>query len=236
MGRLVSPSGAAWPPPSFAPLPAPAVEGRPDEASLAIKEEGQPAMRKLNLIGVALAYGFEAFASGAEAGHGSPSPFAGDVGNVIWTLVIFGALLWVLGKFAWGPILNGLQSRETFIRDSLEQARDQRDEAKTLLAEYEKKLEAARGETEEILAEARRDADAVRLREETRAKEEAEKLLARARREIEIAKDTAVKDLYAQAARLSTAAASKILARELNPADHERLIAESIDAIGELEN
>ena len=155
---------------------------------------------------------------------------------MIWTLVIFLALVWVLGKFAWGPMLAGLQSREAFIRDSLEQAKLQRDEAKALLQEYEQKLASARTETEAILDEARRDADALRRREEERASEEADKLVERARREIEIAKETAVKDFYSRATRLTTDAASRVLGRELNPADHERLIAESIAAIEQMEN
>ncbi len=168
-------------------------------------------------------------------GQGGINPFAGDVGTIFWTMAIFLLVLWVLGKFAWGPILSGLQGREKFIRDSLEQAKSQRDEAKDRLREYEEKLASARAETEEILEEARRDAAALSAREEERAKTEAEKILSRAKREIEIAKDTAIKELYSQAADLATGAASRILQRELNPADHQRLIEESIAAIGKME-
>jgi F-type H+-transporting ATPase subunit b len=172
----------------------------------------------------------------AEA-HGAPEGglFAGDVGNAIWTVVIFVLALAVLGKFAWTPILKGLQGREQFIRDALAAAKTQRDEAEARLAEYEAKLAAARDEVDAIMDEARRDAEAVRLREEERAREEAEKTIARARREIEIAADTAVKDLYARAARLATAAAGAVLRREIRPEDHERLVAESIAALDRLE-
>jgi len=162
---------------------------------------------------------------GAE---GSPSVFAGNLGNAVWTLAIFLALLFVLGRYAWGPLLQGLQNRERFIRDSLEQARDERDKAHALLADYESKLAEARGEVEEILAEARRDGVVVRQREEQRAKEEAEKMIARARREIDIATETAVKDLYAKASRLSVVVAEKILQRELKPQDHARLIDDAV--------
>ncbi|MCB1034386.1 MAG: F0F1 ATP synthase subunit B [Acidobacteria bacterium] len=192
-------------------------------------------MRTITLSLALLASAAPALASGG-GGEGSPSLFAGDVGNLIWTLVIFLVVLWVLGKFAWGPILEGLQGREKFISDSLEQAKQQRDEAAALLEQYEEKLAAARSETEAILDEARRDADAVRKREEERAKEEADKLLARARREIEIATETAVKELYTRAAKLSTVGASRILEREISAADHERLIEESIAAIEQMEN
>jgi F-type H+-transporting ATPase subunit b len=164
-------------------------------------------------------------------GHGaeeSPSIFAGNLGNAVWTLAIFLALLFVLGRYAWGPLLQGLQNRERFIRESLEQARDERDEAHALLAGYEAKLAEARGEVEEILDEARRDARVVRQREEEKARDEAEALIARARREIDIATETAVKDLYAKASRLSVEVARKILQRELKPEDHARLIDDAV--------
>ena len=47
-----------------------------------------------------------------------PTLFTGDLGNIIWSLVTFVAVLIVLGKFAWKPILGALQQREDFIRDS----------------------------------------------------------------------------------------------------------------------
>jgi len=173
----------------------------------------------------------------AAAAHGASENglFSGDVGNAIWTALIFFLVLLVLGKFAWTPILQGIQGREKFIREALEEAKTQRDEAEARLREYEAKLAAARDEVDAIMDEARRDAEAVRLREEERARGEAEKTIARARREIEIAADTAVKDLYARAARLATAAATAVLRREIRPEDHERLVAESIAALDRLE-
>lgn len=175
-----------------------------------------------------------AAAEGAHAATGV-SPFAGDVGNALWTLVVFAVLLWVLGKFAWGPILRGLQGREDYIRLALEKAKQDREAAEHRLGEYEAKLAAARTEVDAILEEARRDADALRQREEERAREESQQMIARAKREIDVAKDTAVKELYAQAGRLTTDAASRILKREIKAEDHERLIAESIAAIGRME-
>ena len=53
-----------------------------------------------------------------EGGQGGP--FEGNIGNALWTLVIFGLVILVLGKFAWKPILGGLQEREDFIRASLD--------------------------------------------------------------------------------------------------------------------
>lgn len=159
------------------------------------------------------------------------NPFAGDVGNALWTLVIFGLVVFVLGKFAWGPMLRGLQAREEFIRESLEKARLEREAAETRLREYEERLARAREEASAIVDEGRRDAEVVKRRIEEDAKVEGEKMIERARREIQIATDTATKELYTLSARLATQMAAKVIGRELSPQDHQRLISEAIDGM-----
>jgi F-type H+-transporting ATPase subunit b len=167
-----------------------------------------------------------------EAAHeAGPNLFAGDVGNAIWTLLIFGLVVFVLGKFAWGPILNTLQTRETFIREALEKAKHERETAEERLREYEARLAAARSEASAIVDEGRRDAEVVKRRIEEDAKREADKMIERARREIQIATDTATKELYTVAARLATQVAAQIVGRELKAEDHQRLIAEAIEGI-----
>jgi len=167
----------------------------------------------------------------AEEGGEAPSLFAGDLGNSVWTLLIFVVVLVVLGKFAWGPILNTLQTRESFIREALEKAKHDREAAEARLKEYEQKLAAARGEASAIVDEGRRDADVVKRRIEAAAKEEADKMIERARREIQIATDTATKELYTLSAKLATQLAAQVIGRELTPQDHQRLISEAISGI-----
>jgi len=89
----------------------------------------------------------------------------------------------------------------------------------------------ARQEATAIVDEARRDAEAVKRKVLAEAHEEKGKELERAKREINIAKDTALKELYTQAAKLSTDLASKVLRREVNPQDHERLIRDSLASL-----
>lgn len=185
---------------------------------------------KIFLVSMALAA--PALAAEAEHGEGGANnPFAGDFGNALWTLVIFGLVLFVLGKFAWGPILNTLQARETFIRESLETAKRDREEAEARLREYEERLAQARAEATAIVDEGRRDATAVKHRIEEDARAEADKMIERAKREIQIATETATKELYQLSARLATDMAGKVIGRELTPQDHERLIAESLDGM-----
>jgi F-type H+-transporting ATPase subunit b len=166
----------------------------------------------------------------AEGGE-SGGVFAGDIGNALWTVVIFGFVVFILGRFAWKPVLSGLQAREAFIRESLEQARNDREEAEYRLEEYNDRLDAARNEATAIVEESRHHADAVRQRIEEEAQAEANRGVQRARREIELAKESAVKELYASAARLTAEVAGRILDREIDPDDHERLIRQAIDRL-----
>lgn len=188
--------------------------------------------RPAALAALSLLFALPAFAA-EGGGEAEAGVFAGDVGNVLWTLVIFAVVVIVLGKFAWGPILRGLQSREDFIHKSLADAKADREAAEARLKEYTEKLVAARAEAAQIVDEARRDADVVKRRIEEEAREEGARLVERAKREIGLAKDTAIKELYSTAAKLATSAAAQIVKKELDPKDHERLIQDSIRALGE---
>ena len=111
-------------------------------------------------------------AHAAEAPEVALSPFAGNVGNAIWTLGIFLVVVFVLGKFAWGPVLATLRQREEFIQRSLSDAKHDREQAEARLKEYAAKLQSARAEEEAIIEEARRFAE--RMREESRSRAKAE--------------------------------------------------------------
>jgi F-type H+-transporting ATPase subunit b len=167
----------------------------------------------------------------AEHGGGEPNVFAGDIGNALWTIVIFLLVVVVLGKYAWGPVLKALQAREDFIRESLEKARRDRDEAEARLREYENRIANARAEATAIVDEGRRDAEAVKRSIEETARGEAEKMVARAKNEIQIATNTATKGLYTLSARMATDIAAKLLGREISAQDHERLISESLASL-----
>jgi F-type H+-transporting ATPase subunit b len=182
------------------------------------------------VAGANLATGAAAWAA-EEGGQEHPSLFTGNLGNAVWTLLTFGLVIYVLGKYAWKPILNGLQKREQFIRDSLEQARADRAEAEKTLARYAERLDQARAEASAIVEEARRDAEVVKRSIQEEARSEADAMIARASQEIRLARDTAVSELYTLAADLATDAAGRIIRRQLSPADHAELVRESIEEI-----
>ena len=173
--------------------------------------------------------------AGDDHGGGGTNIFAGDLGNILWTLLVFGLVVFVLGKFAWGPLLETLQKREDFIRESLQSAKSDRESAEARLREYEERLNQARAEATAIVEEGRRDGEVLRQRIEEDARAEADKIIERSRREIDIARETAVKELYELSARLATDLAGKIVGRELRAEDHERMIRESIADMERLE-
>ena len=162
-----------------------------------------------------------------------PSLFGGDLGNVVWTLLIFLGVLFILSKFAWSKVLAGLQGRERFIRQSLMSAKRDRDEAEARLKELTERLENARQEAGAIVDEGRRNAEAVKRRVEDEARRNAEALIERARREIGIARDTALRDLHEESAKLAMDMAGTVLKRQLTPEDHRRLVGEALARLKE---
>jgi len=159
------------------------------------------------------------------------SPFAGNLGNAVWTLGIFVIVVLVLGKFAWGPVLSLLQEREQFIHKSLSAAKHDRDEAEARLKEYAARLQTAQAEAVAIIEEARRDAE--RLREELRqrARNEADTMVKNAERQIQLETTRAVQQIRREAVDLSVMIASKLIQRNLTKEDNERLIEEALKQV-----
>jgi len=164
----------------------------------------------------------------AHAAPAEPNILSGDLGNMIWTLIIFGVLLVLLGLFAWKPILKALQDREKFITESIAAAKRERMESERLMREYTEKVNKAREEATALVEEGRRDAEVLRRKIHEDAKKEAAEMIIRAQGEIKIAKDTAVAALYQQVVEVSTNLAGRIIRKELTPADHRGLLDESL--------
>ncbi len=193
-------------------------------------------MRSASGLAIAASLLLASGAVGAAEGEHTEAPglFTGDIGNIIWSLVTFFAVVFVLGKFAWKPILAGLKKREEYISESLRQAKEDREQAEARLREYTEQLQKARVEASAIVDEGRRDAETLRRKIESDARAEADAALERAKREIATARDTAVKDLYQLTARLSTEVAGRVIRAELDEKAHERLIEESIEELSRL--
>jgi ATP synthase F0 subunit b len=110
----------------------------------------------------------------------------GHAGLAIWTIVCFLIALWVLKRYAFGPIQRLIDTRQRAIEDSIETAEKARDEAQELLEQNRKLIGEARGQSEAILAEARKTRESMeqRMREETEA--ERQRRLEETRKEIAV--------------------------------------------------
>jgi len=149
----------------------------------------------------------------------------------IWrftTGIVFLVLLAILGKFAWGPIVAGLEKREQRIAESIAAAERAHEEAKLLLAEYDRKLAGAAEQVRLMLEEARKDAEQTKLEIIAEAKEAAKLEFDRGRRELQRATDQALKELSERATNLAVELAGKIVRAQLNQQDHARLVQEAM--------
>lgn len=146
----------------------------------------------------------------------------------IYTLIVFGLLFFILGKFAWGPMMRGLDAREASLRKTHDDAEAARAESQKALAEVQARLAQAADEVRAMLEEARRDAQVVKdqMKADTAGEIQAER--ERIRREIEMARDQALQDIYQQAVQLAALVSTKAVKRELTPADHTRLLDEAL--------
>jgi F-type H+-transporting ATPase subunit b len=160
------------------------------------------------------------------------SPFAGNLGNAIWTLVIFLLVLTILGKFAWGPVLSLLQEREQFIHKSLADAKRDREEAEARLKEYAARVQGARAEAAAIVEEARKDAERLRDDLKQRARTEADSMVQNAERQISLQTQRAIQEIRREAVDLSVSIASKIIQRNLTKEDNQKLIDDAIRQVG----
>lgn len=168
-------------------------------------------------------------ASGGGGG-GTPDPLEFNVDLALWTLIIFLGLLAVLTKFAWKPIMEGLNAREKGIADDIENARLASEQADKNLEQYEAKLAGVNDEASAILAEAKKDATSAKDKILADANEEAKRTRDRALADIEAAKNAAVQELAEKSVDSAVSLAGNIVGRSLDKKDHSKLIEKSINS------
>jgi F-type H+-transporting ATPase subunit b len=155
-----------------------------------------------------------------------------NIGLMFWTLVTFFTLLFVLRKFAWKPILNGLKDRELSISNALNEAKKAREEMNTLKAENEKILAEARMERDKILKEAKEIKDKIITEAKSAAQEEGKKIMIQAHENIEKDRQKAFTELKEQVVQLAIEASTRILKRELSDrGEQETLIGSYINEV-----
>jgi F-type H+-transporting ATPase subunit b len=149
-------------------------------------------------------------------------------GLMIWTIICFLITLFVLKRFAFGPIQKMIDERQERIRSSIEEADNARVEARKLLEEHRALIASARNDAEAILAEARRVGDSTRDRVKQEAEVDRQRRMEETHRQVESETRRALEEIRAEIADLTLLAAAKVTGKTLSESDHRQLIEDAI--------
>lgn len=169
------------------------------------------------------------------AAGGGFSPLAFDPAAFILTLITVGTLFLLLWKFAWGPILAGIEARENRIEGDIEAAAKQRAEAEALLTEYKDTVKNVEAEMAALREKGRGEAEAMRVDILAKAEADAKERSERAVREIELARTQALEDIRREAVHIGMAVAGKVVGRSVDGEDQQRLAAEVVNGLTDVQ-
>lgn len=186
-------------------------------------------MRIRTALLVAFAMAFTPGGLWAAAAEGTTPLFTVNLGTTVWTTLVFFALLTVLWRFAWGPILSAVEAREKAIQSALDEAARRQAEADRLLEEHRQQLADARRQASELLAEGKAAGDRVRKELEEKARVEGQAIVERARQEIERERDAALDLLRKESVELALAAASRLMQENMSQAKDRQLVERFLD-------
>jgi F-type H+-transporting ATPase subunit b len=164
----------------------------------------------------------------AQAEEGGDFLVKPGIGLMIWTLLAFGATLWVLRRFVFPRIQNELDKRQRAIEETIDTAERTRREAEELLEEYRRRLAEARQQAEDIVTRARKAADRHQEEVTEAARRKQQELLEQARRDIETETRLALERIRKEVADLTVMATEKVTRKTLTSEDHQRLIQEAL--------
>jgi F-type H+-transporting ATPase subunit b len=169
----------------------------------------------------------------SEGGGSSSGSFlvSPDVGLMIWTLVVFGLSMYILGKFAFPRIAEALDKRQKAIEESIDYAEKTRHEADELLAEYRARLSEARGQADEIVSRARKTGEATEAEAVADGKRKRDELIEQARREIDQETQRALQEIRNEVADLTVLATEKVTRKTLSSDDQRKLVEEAVNEL-----
>lgn len=175
-----------------------------------------------------------ATASAGDHGHGAHDtsvPLGWKSDLALFSLITFLLFVFLLGKFAWGPMIQGLDKREAGIQKAIGEAEENRRKSEALLSQYQQQLRDAEQTVQAMVAEARRDAERTGKDLIANAQREVGLIRDRAKDEIRQAKDTALTEVFTQVNAQVVMATEHVLGRALQDGDQDRLVGEALAEI-----
>jgi F-type H+-transporting ATPase subunit b len=164
----------------------------------------------------------------AESSGGGSFLVSPNVGLMIWTLIVFGLSMYLLGKLAFPRIAEALDRRQKAIEDSIDAAEHTRAEAEKILSEYRERLAEARGQADDIVSRARKTGEAAEHEILAEARAKREEMMEQTRRDIEAETRRAIQEIRAEVADLTVLATEKVARKSLTDADQKRLVEEAL--------
>ncbi len=159
----------------------------------------------------------------SESGSGSDL-IKPNLGTIFWTALTFLIFMFLLGKLGWKPLLGALDARESSIRDSIESAKSERQEAERILEEHKQLVAAAHRERAGALAAAQEEGERLKAEILEEARKQREQILAKADAQVQSGLRQAQAELRAETVDLAIRAAGKLLDKNLDDATQRQLV------------
>lgn len=154
-------------------------------------------------------------------------------GTAIYQLVAFVVLLYFVSKFALKPLMGMMEQREQLVNEQIDRAEQKSKEAEAFVTEQRKELEKARQEAQDIIAQAKKLSEKQGQDIVEQAREHAERIKDSALAEIQREKEQAISTLREQVASLSVLIATKVIEKELDEKEQEKLVQEYLKEVSE---
>ena len=156
-----------------------------------------------------------------------------DPGLFMWTIVTFLIVLMLLKWKAWGPLMSVLDKRAEDIKNALSAADRAKEDAEKASQDYEKLVQKAHIEAQQIIADSKATGEKVKNDIESVARENAEKMIGKAKTQIEAESQKALQEIKSSVVDLSIEAAEKIIEKNLDSEDNRKLVEKTLDSMGQ---
>ena len=156
-----------------------------------------------------------------------------DPGLFMWTIVTFLIVLFILKWKAWGPLMSALDKRAEDIKNALAAADRAKEDAEKASQDYEKLVQKAHSEAQQIIADSKATGEKVKNDIESVARENAEKMIGKAKTQIEAESQKALQEIKSSVVDLSIEAAAKVIEKNLDTEDNRKLVDQTLDSMGQ---
>lgn len=154
--------------------------------------------------------------------------------NYVFQLINFIIIYLLLRKLLYKPIAGFMEKRREEIRNSIEQAEQDREVARKTREKYDKQILEAKKEASEILNRAAKQGDDMISQSKVEAKKQSQNIIEQAKKEINLEKERVFMELRDEVGRLSVDIAQKIIVQNIDYASQEHLIKEYLAEVGEV--